>query len=397
MTMTRALIDPLDTMFFSEGLPFSQDDEGLTEAISSFPPLPTSFAGAVRAAIARQNKWDGISRWDEELVSLLGNGPLMSKVEDDPTDKRISFGPLALQISVGDITKEYWPAPSALLTSTKPASGVKKMARAMRPEVIDGVITDAGRAIALLDKDVGEDVSHATSSNLWIERKTFLKFLNGQANPGNLLEGAALFGNEHRIGLGIDHENARKHARDGRLYAASHTRLRAFNKDPSFTNPPRLTVCIAGLPSDKRPTGSHPFGGRGRSASIEFRDTDGGNGFDAFGDAHAFATAGRCLVVTLSPSILGDKPTPFCDLPGIQVETAAHGRARRFAPWDSDRHQRTELLWMIPSGACWWLRYEQSEGLNLYEHLARQGANAGRNSEDAFRVGFGAVALGIWP
>src|SRR5690349_13361517 len=53
MTRTLLLFDPLDTLWFREGRPFEQMDEGLAEARAVFPPSPATLAGAIALAAAR--------------------------------------------------------------------------------------------------------------------------------------------------------------------------------------------------------------------------------------------------------------------------------------------------------------------------------------------------------
>lgn len=51
-------VEPLDSFFFPDHRPFNQDDPGLSEAATRFPPPPHVMAGAVRFAIARRLGWD---------------------------------------------------------------------------------------------------------------------------------------------------------------------------------------------------------------------------------------------------------------------------------------------------------------------------------------------------
>ena len=53
MTGARLFVlAPTDTLFFRDGRPYNQDDDGLAHARSLFPPHPSTLTGALRAALA---------------------------------------------------------------------------------------------------------------------------------------------------------------------------------------------------------------------------------------------------------------------------------------------------------------------------------------------------------
>ena len=88
-------IFPNDTLFFRDGTPFNQDDAGLAEARSVFPPYPPVVAGALRAGMARTLGWPGWGNWqgNSSIVGRLGsgqnmcclqfNGPFLARVSDE--------------------------------------------------------------------------------------------------------------------------------------------------------------------------------------------------------------------------------------------------------------------------------------------------------------------------
>ena len=82
MTARAFLLRPLDSLFFRDGRPFNQDDEGMAVVRSAFPPFPGVLTGAFRAAVARAGGWrEGAERsWADgpggtERKALLGDGP----------------------------------------------------------------------------------------------------------------------------------------------------------------------------------------------------------------------------------------------------------------------------------------------------------------------------------
>ena len=67
--------EPVDTLFFRGGTPFTMDRDPQEDVSSVFPPHPPSMAGVVRAALALANGWDGRSRWPAGTEKVLGSGP----------------------------------------------------------------------------------------------------------------------------------------------------------------------------------------------------------------------------------------------------------------------------------------------------------------------------------
>ena len=73
--MTGIQWEPVDTLFFRDGTPFSAGSASQEDVGGLFPPHPASVAGAFRAALARLNGWTGVGRWPRELDDTLGDGP----------------------------------------------------------------------------------------------------------------------------------------------------------------------------------------------------------------------------------------------------------------------------------------------------------------------------------
>ena len=70
-------ITPHDSVFFSDGRRFDQDDEGLAEAMSEFPPSPHVITSVLRRRIARvlDPNWDGrLDGWSRQITEVLGGG-----------------------------------------------------------------------------------------------------------------------------------------------------------------------------------------------------------------------------------------------------------------------------------------------------------------------------------
>ena len=62
---------------FADGTPFaSREGASQADVGGMFPPSPETVSGAMRAALARCNGWDGRTRrWPRSLNTVLGDGP----------------------------------------------------------------------------------------------------------------------------------------------------------------------------------------------------------------------------------------------------------------------------------------------------------------------------------
>ena len=67
-------LEPIDTLFFRDGAPFSSESASQAEVGGQFPPSPFTVAGAIRVALARSAGWNGYSRWSSDLKTILGEG-----------------------------------------------------------------------------------------------------------------------------------------------------------------------------------------------------------------------------------------------------------------------------------------------------------------------------------
>src|SRR5690606_4196194 len=71
----KLALSPIDTWFFRDGTPFDMGASPQAGVLGVCPPYPPTVAGAVRAALALQNGWDGRSRWSQDIEAVLGDGP----------------------------------------------------------------------------------------------------------------------------------------------------------------------------------------------------------------------------------------------------------------------------------------------------------------------------------
>jgi CRISPR-associated protein Cmr3 len=74
MTMHYYTLTPQDAWFFRDGRPYNHGESNQADVESLFPPPARTLTGAVRAALARANGWNGSGRWTNELNRHFGSG-----------------------------------------------------------------------------------------------------------------------------------------------------------------------------------------------------------------------------------------------------------------------------------------------------------------------------------
>lgn len=188
-------IRPVDTFMFRDGRPFNQDDPGMPEAVSVFPPYPYTVAGMVRALLGKRSH-------------LSISAPLICRDG-----------------------KPVFPVPRLILK--------RKDKEFVRLLPGPGIETDLGETNRLPQPDLtrgecGDGLKEI--EDCWITKDGLQKVLNdGSPDEGDFVFSKDLWQSEPRVGVGIDNiQDGSRATRsnlgirrplDGALYAAAHTRL----------------------------------------------------------------------------------------------------------------------------------------------------------------------------
>ena len=363
-------LDPVDTLFFRDGTPFTADSSPQEDVGGVFPPHPTTVLGALRAALARCNGWDGHGRWPVGLNPTLGDGP-----NDLGT---ISMtGPFLLRDQ-----QPLFRAPRHLLGETDADGWHPRLL--LRPGA--AVDCDLGSA-ACLPQAPGTscDIQNCkTGDDWWLTTNGLASVLNGDiAKRTEVVSRHELWREEPRIGLERNAET--RTAETGQLYSTRHVRLA-----PNVS----LGVSIRGVPPDWAwPTDELlPLGGENRAAACREWDAES---LQALKPAEAVAD-GRLTLVALTPLDLD--PASYCgerplDAPGdIRVVSACLARPLRIGGWDSLTRRPLPVRSVLAPGSV--LFCEASEprsyvdATSVHELLQLGSRQAS---------GFGVVALGRWP
>ena len=383
--MTGFRLEPVDTLFFRDGTPFTADSARQDGVDSLFPPHPPTVAGALRAALARANGWNGHGRWPEDICRVLGDGL------EDPGRLAID-GPFVLHDE-----EPLFRAPRHLLGASG-ASGWRPAAL-LRPG--QTTLCDLGDAIRLPEAPPSTDeiMSLDASDGHWLTGAGMQAVLRGRCPSENeVLESRALWREESRIGL--ERQQHTRTAKESMLYSSTHVRLmhgRPRPRRPGHSGDVALGVRVSGIPESwKLPVGDLiPLGGESRVVECHRWSVD-----------PALATprdeivaSGRAAVIALSPLDLDgavDQTGLSLAVPeggDVEIVSACLDRPLRIGGWDSLTRRPHPLRSVLAPGSV--LFCEAAEPHRFLDAMTGGTGLPSLGRRQAF--GFGAVALGIWP
>ena len=369
--MTGIRLDPLDTLFFRDGTPFSIGTSPQQDVTGRFPPYAPTVVGALRAALARQNGWKAGTRWPERLDAILGNGPedLGSLAFEGPfvlrDDKPLFKAPRHV---LGRLDNDRW-VPRVLL---RPGRAVK---------------CDLGDAVQLPEaSEVFAGIEQCrTGDRWWLTQVGMQSVLDGRVPGDNdVVPARDLWREEMRVGL--ERDRSRRTAEDGKLYSSRHVRLqRGVSIGMRIGSSPRLKELPSGC--------LVPLGGESRVASCERWDVS----TDFSVPTTQIESSGQVAVVALSPLELGEamaKGRRQLDVPGgVKVISACLGRPERIGGWDSLARAPLPLCSVLPSGSVLFCRAREPQ--RLIDATRARGGVLRLGQRQAW--GFGVAALGVWP
>jgi len=378
-------MEPVDTLFFRDGTPFSAGSASQEDVGGLFPPHPASVAGALRAALARLNGWTGNGRWPQQLNETLGDGP-------NDLGKISLTGPFLLRDG-----QPLFPAPLHLLGSRE--AGVWRPRTMLRPG--SPVACDLGEVLRLPEMppdDGGVEVAELKAGDgWWLTRPGLEAVLRGQIPgpaevvpstrsvtnaQGEILD-RGLWREERRIGL--ERDRSTRTAQEGMLYSTRHVRLL-----PGVA----LGVRVSGLPE----AWTLPFGQMialgGESRLAECREWHDDSTIDM--PLAAIEASRRMVVVALSPLDLEDAVylgrQPLIALGNARVISACLSRPQRIGGWESLTRRPLPLRSVLPAGSVLFCELPEPERLRAAVATSGELPRIGERQ----RCGFGMVALGIW-
>ena len=370
--MIGAQLHPMDTWFFRDGVPFTAAASPQTDVASLFPPYPPTVVGALRAALARGNGWSGDGRWPGAICEVLGDGPHdLGQVSFD--------GPFLLRDG-----KPLFRAPSHLMGDSE--NGAWRPAELLRPG--ERVTCDLGDVrLPELPPSVEDPATLVTGDKRWLTVAGLNSVLRGEVptSKEDVIPDDDLWTSEPRVGL--ERDNATRASKEGMLYSARHIRPCVGVS---------LGARVSGLPGDWSIPFDQmtPLGGESRLAECE--SWNGDLGIESPVDA--IRQSGSVTVIALTPLDVDRKvyvsEKPIEELGGAQVVSACLGRPQRIGGWDSGPNfGPLPLRSALPPGSALFCeapdRERLADAISAGNGLARIGART--------EMGFGLVALGVWP
>lgn len=394
--MKTLALRPLDTLFFRDNRPFNQDDAGLADARSMFPPFPTVVAGAVRASIAHAKGWDGSKSTFTSYKALIGNGPFAECGS-------LRFGPPVL-LKQSDHDPEFFeanfPCPLALLLRTGAPERGKitfEEAHVLHPGD-PSFACDLGGDACFPSLPPEDDASRfKLHREAWISREGLRQLLTlGRLdNPsGHVTSHESIVSAQPRVGLRRDY--AAHKAATGELYSAVHQRLKrnyALGVSYRWRDANEKDI----LPETES---VFPLGSQHRAVSCSDAQrldlTDILPGAECFCESDGYF---HYLVVLLSPADLkhNDSIPELHPLPG-ELVSACTDRPLRFGGWDAVAGDRGDTRLYHRAGTTFFMRVavkKISDAGTLYESL-EDAQQKGLGDERTTRTGCGAFAVGIW-
>lgn len=390
MTAHTFLLSPVDAWFFRDGRPYNDGESNQTDVVSQFPPPPTTLVGAIRAALARSQGWNGSGRWDHSLNAVLGDG-------FDSLGTLTFRGPwLAHQTGTAE-TELLFPMPLHVLG--KPQQQQSDSGSRWKPACLLApgltVPCDLGEARLPTVSNVSAAVTDLNGlkepSSQWVTSRGIEQILAGKLPDAlQVFESADLWSREARVGL--------KRCEDKRV-----TEQNALYS-PRFVRLARgvsLATSIDGLPNEdqwKIPE-LLMLGGEGRMADCRTVDA---LSVPTVPIDRLHGTK-QITATLITPLILPDahvgadgnvvSPQPnrsFFDWPGTTVVSACVGRPQSLGGWNSLERCPLPLRPVLPAGSTWFLELEEVTDSSAIVACATQGVGM------KTQYGFGQVMLGVW-
>lgn len=354
----------VDTLFFRDGTPFQQGEQGSSYPKSHFPPTFMTLQGAIRATLARRTGWSpgGKCKWPEELGTPDDLGQLHLE------------GPY-LQYQ----GKRLYPAPFVLFGKL----GRESLTRLFLGKPVD---CDLGEQIRLPQLPSGKK---GAPLQVWLTCEGMEAVLNGNIpSEDQIYQPEDLWQEEQRVGISRD--NRTRRVEEGQLYSITHVRPHSDLQ---------VVIEVDGVP-DTWDTIEHdiiPLGGEGRFASVEISQGSENRYLPAMPKLDISPDGSVLFTVSLlSPSYFQNLKQAIekgkLEVPSEILGTfvsASMGKVIQVGGWDLVNRQSRPLKPLLPGGSTWFFKGDQE---HLKEIAALHGTFCGLEG----LWGCGKMVIGKW-
>jgi len=344
-------IRPDDTFHIRDGRTF---DRGSGSAYASVSPSPSTFGGALSAAIGgNEFKWLGL------VVIAHRRGDQLTAYVPQPRDV----------VTDSEGAARLFPIESA---PTRAGSGSSQTSTS---RFIGQTLTDVDR-----DHGAEREWKHEPANVQLADLSAHLGDPNEIAGKYITQQVTEPFAPEYRTGITLEGRSAKK----GHLYTTVHHRPVDGHE----------FLVWADLKGHDIIQETVPFGGAGRTAQVT-----PANGADILPKPLDEYPDGRLLLYLASPAVWADGVRP--PLPeGAEIIAAVTGPAQPVAIGAKRRTgiRNTKLYWAVPAGSVFYIKFANPEDALIWAHEHQPGgAKQRENSIDALgTTGFGAVFTGKW-
>jgi CRISPR-associated protein Cmr3 len=357
-----------DAWFFRDGRPYNHKESNQADVESAFPPPARTLTGALRAALARANGWNGRHRgWPAKVTDAFGSGP-------NHLGNLQFSGPFLIQNG-----QSVWPVPRHLLGFS--TSGTWKPAAFLRPAAIK-TMTDQG-PLQLPEIALGQDKERnglKPAETSWVTSICLEKILAGELPLADGIHAPkSLWRGEPRVGLARD--PLKLCVGEDSLYSPSYIRL---------CSSVALGIGLAGVPNQMNSLPPlFPFGGESRLAQCEPWK---GDPLPKAPEAGTFKpnVGGRVefVVILLTP---GRFPNPTSFFSDARLISACVGKPVPIGGWDSLNNEPLPLEPFHPAGSVWFC---DAPADAFHNRICVQ---HGRWIGGYTAHGFGQIVIGHWP
>ncbi len=391
-------LTPVDAWFFRDGRPYRQSESSQAGVVSLFPPHPPTVVGALRAALARENGWNGRGSWESvtnvrrilgdgfaDLGQLRVRGPYLCRRDDSVLETA---------------EEQLWPLPAHVVGKRREETsdtGLRFHAQALLAPSERPVAADIGNVRVPVPTRFTSDISQGKSrfkagADQWVTTAGLHAILAGDLPAADTIVASKdLWKLEPRVGIVRD--PVRRTTSEGAMYSPLMIRL---HRGVS------MMLEVRGVPADWCEPADHvPVGGESRMAYCQNaadgntcklalpRNLDPDLNLESRIKKHK-----RLSVVHLSPADMFPLPgvnEHIPQLPGVRVVSACLRPPLMIGGWDSIRHRPLPLRPHVAPGSVWFCELDESCDVNKV--LKSHGQCIG----DRTAYGFGHVTLGFWP
>jgi len=345
-------INPLDTLFFRDGKPFSIGEETWADGI--FPPSPSVFYGALRTAYFAEHM--------KELSE--------ANKENDPTKNlKISF------ICYKKEVNYYFPVPLDLVTDTRDSCNVFPLKLKNFPDLASSSPTTS---ILISSGEIFQEVENITDGLL--KHNSLEKYLSVEDSKFEVINLNKHITLEPKIGIGRNNET--HSSEEGLLYRVGMKRITGIT----------IILEFNGLEIPEK--GILKFGGEGKLIRYD-RENDvisikppkiEGKMFKIYLATPAFFAKGWIPSWIDEDTLEGIIPGTGCK---VRLITCAMGKTFRLGGFDMKERKAKPMRTAIPAGSVYYFECKQGSMEDIIEKVHGKSI-----SDFEQKQGFGICFLG---